>query len=168
MNNFKIRNYNLDEVDQKIIYLTQNGLPICERPYLEIANNLKISEEDVVARLKAMADIGFIRKNAIATNHYKLGYMYNAMSVWNVDDGKLEDIGKVFQSHNFISHCYQRPRILPDWNYNLFAMVHGKSKEEVEEKVEIMKSSIAENFIDMNLIYSLRILKKTGIRLKEE
>lgn len=168
MSTFKIEDYNLDDIDNQIILMTQKGLPICERPYFDISKKLNISEEEIVRRLSEMAQVGFIRKNAIATNHYKLGYLYNAMSVWNVDSDRLDKIGKIFQTHKFISHCYERPRIPPEWNYNLFAMVHGKSKEEVEDKIKIMKDSIENDFIEMSLIYSTKILKKTGIRLKED
>lgn len=168
MSRFEIQNYNFDKIDEKIIQLTQNGLEICEEPYLSIAKELNISEEDILKRLSAMASTGFIRKNAIATNHYKLGYKYNAMSVWNIDEINLDIIGEKFKSLGFISHCYQRPRIAPEWNYNLFAMVHGKSKDEVEQKIALMKKTINNEFLEMDLIYSLRILKKTGIRIKED
>lgn len=168
MDIFKIHNYDLDQTDKDLIILTQDGLPICEHPYLEISKKLSISEAEVVRRLAEMAAVGFIRKNAVATNHYKLGYLHNAMSVWNIEPSKLDKIGQIFQSFGFISHCYERPRIPPEWNYNLFAMVHGRSRDEVEEKIQLMKERINNDFIEMTLIYSTKILKKTGIRLKRD
>lgn len=168
MKPFEINGLTCDEIDKKIILLTQEGLEITSRPYLSVANSLGISEAEVTARLKKMSDVGFIRKNAIATNHYMLGYVANAMTVWDIDDLKLADVGIAFKNLGFISHCYERPRLLPEWTFNLFAMVHGKSTEEVEQKVKLMKEAIGRQFNSMDLIYSTQILKKTGIRLKDK
>jgi len=164
---FDVVGLKLDEMDKQIVLLLQEGLPVIERPYLPIATQLGVSEDEIVERLKAMKNVGFIRKNAVATNHYKLGHTANAMSVWNVDVDKLEQAGLLFKELGFVSHCYERPKFAPEWDYNLFAMVHGKSREEVSDKIEIMKKTIEGLFSKTDLIYSTKILKKTGIRLKE-
>jgi len=164
---FEVTGLKLDEMDKKIVLLLQEGISVTERPYLELANQLGVAEDEIVERLKAMKSVGFIRKNAVATNHYKLGYTANAMSVWDVDPEKLEQAGLLFKELGFVSHCYERPKFAPEWDYNLFAMVHGKSKEEVNEKIETMKKTIQGLFRKTDLIYSTKILKKTGIRLKE-
>lgn len=166
MEDFKVVGIELDELDKRIILLTQEGLEISDRPYLKVASELNISEEEICLRLKKMYEVGFVRKNAIATNHYKLGFVFNAMTVWNIEENELDDVGAVFRELGFISHCYERPKLLPEWNFNLFAMVHGRTEEEVAEKVEIMKRNIRGKYNEMDLIYSTRILKKTGIRLK--
>jgi len=164
---FEVEGMNLSDLDKKIVLLLQDGLPVCERPYRAFAEELGVTEEFLVDRLKKMKEVGFIRKNAVATNHYKLGYTANAMSVWTIEDEKLEQAGLLFKELGFISHCYERPKFAPVWNYNLFAMVHGKSREEVSEKIDLMKQTIKGLFQNTDLIYSTKILKKTGIRLKE-
>lgn len=166
MKEFKVAGIDLDELDKRIILLTQEGLEVCARPYLKLAHELNISEEEVCSRLKKMSAVGFIRKNAIATNHYKLGFTFNAMTVWDVYEQSLDSVGLIFKELGFVSHCYERPVIRPDWNFNLFAMVHGKSEIEITDKVEKMKTSILGKYNNMDLIYSTKILKKTGIRLK--
>ncbi len=168
MEDFKINGKEISTFDKKLILLTQNGIQISKRPYQAIANDLNCSEEEVVNRLEELYSLGFVRKNAIATNHYKLGYLYNAMSVWEIKDGKLDEVGKTLKELGFVSHCYERPQIKPDWNYNLFAMVHGKTLEEVKNKVELMKDKISELYISSDLLFSTEILKKTGIRLKDD
>lgn len=166
MENFKINGFEISEFDKKLILLTQEGIEISKRPYEIIAKELNCSEEKVVSRLEELYQYGFIRKNAIATNHYKLGYLFNAMSVWEIKPGHLDQVGKIFKELGFVSHCYERPQIKPDWNYNLFAMVHGKTLEEVKTKVELMKSKISDLYQSSDLLFSTKILKKTGIRLK--
>lgn len=167
MKNFEISGYECDEVDRKLILLTQNGLEVVSRPYLSVAEALGISEADVVARLQKMSEVGFIRKNAIATNHYKLGFTFNAMTVWDIEDESLKLIGEAFRKLGFISHCYERPRMQPLWNYNLFAMIHGTNEREIEEKIALMKNAIEDKYKQMDILLSTEILKKTGIRLKE-
>lgn len=167
MKDFSVNGVKLDEIDKKIILHFQAGMDICERPYLNATHVLQISEDEIIKRLENLWANGFIRKNAIATNHYKLGYTWNAMSVWEFKSEMIEIAGESFRKLGFVSHCYERPQVLPQWTYNLFAMVHGRSEEEINEKIEIMKKSVSFNFVQMNLIYSTKILKKTGIRLKD-
>lgn len=164
--NFTIENYKLDEVDKLIIERVQTGLEITRRPYEKLSNEINISEEEICERLEKMHKVGFVRKNAIATNHYKLGYSLNAMTVWNVKEGSLDLVGNIFKELGFASHCYERPKIPPDWNYNLFAMIHARTEGELENQLVKMKESVSEYVIEMDLIVSTEILKKTGIRLK--
>ena len=103
-------------------------------PYAEVAQGLELSEDELCTRLQAMKDTGVIRRIAAAPNHYKLGMVANGMTVWDVDDAQLSELGPLVGALDFVSHCYERPRDLPEWPYNLFAMVHGSSRDEVEEK----------------------------------
>lgn len=167
MEDFNIEGFELTEIDKKLILLTQEGIELSKRPYLSIASKLNITEQEVVDRLTKMKEVGFVRKNAIATNHYKLGYKFNAMSVWEINDDSIDKVGKLFNELGFVSHCYERPKLLPIWKYNLFAMVHGKTLEEVESKVAMMKLKISGLYKTNDLLFSTEILKKTGIRLKD-
>lgn len=166
MVSFTIENYHLDEVDKKIIERVQRGLEITSRPYLKLSNELDISEIEICERLEKMYKVGFVRKNAIATNHYKLGYCLNAMTVWNVKEESLDLVGNKFKELGFASHCYERPKIPPEWNYNLFAMIHARNDNELQMQLIKMKEAVSDYVIDMDLIVSTKILKKTGIRLK--
>ena len=90
------------------------------------------------------------------------------MSVWDVPDDKINELGQQLGSQPFVSHCYERPRCLPEWPYNLFAMLHGKSKEEVAEKVQQIVVLLGEHCAGYELLYSQQILKKTGLRLYDK
>ena len=158
----------MDDLDRKIITATQAGLPLVKEPYAAIAKELGIDSETLKQRLQNMLDNGQIRRIGAVPNHYKLGYTANAMSVWNIPDNKIRELGEQLGTLPFVSHCYERPRFLPEWPYNLFAMLHGKSKEEVSEKVEQVKKLLGEYCAGYELLYSKEILKKTGLRLKEK
>jgi len=156
----------MDELDRKIVTATQSGLPLVKNPYQMIAEQLNIDVDLLKQRLKKMLDTGQIRRIGAVPNHYKLGYQANAMSVWDVSDDKVNELGKQLGKFSFVSHCYERPRFLPEWRYNLFAMVHGKTKDEVLEKVQQIVDLLGIDCSAYELLYSKQILKKTGLRLK--
>lgn len=157
----------IDDLDRQLIVATQAGLPLVEQPYDVLAEQLGITTDEVLLRVRAMQESGVIRRIAAVPNHYALGYKSNAMSVWNVVDEHIAELGRKVGELDFVSHCYHRPRHLPLWPYNLFAMVHGKTREAVEEKVAVIADLLKEYSRGHELLYSTRILKKTGLRIKD-
>ena len=104
------------------------GLPLVNRPYDAIGATVGLSGAEVRARLARMLEAGIIRRIGAVPNHYALGLTHNGMTVWDVDNEKAAELGARVGALSFVSHCYLRPRHLPLWPYNLFAMVHGKSR----------------------------------------
>jgi len=158
----------ITDMDRELILLTQNGLPLAPRPYHLLGVMLGISGEEVMNRLSAMLESGKIRRIAAVPNHYVLGYRSNGMTVWDVPDEKISELGRLVGDLPFVSHCYHRPRHLPLWNYNLFAMVHGKRKQEVLDHIEEITRVLGDNCRGSDVLYSTRILKKTGLRIKPD
>jgi len=154
-----------DPVDRRIVLATQAGLPRGSRPYHAIAEQLGISADEVMARLRRMLETGVIRRIGAVPNHYALGYRANGMSVWDVPEDRIRELGRRIGELDFVSHCYHRPRHLPEWPYNLFAMVHGRDRAEVEAKVAQIAVLLGEADRGHTVLYSTRILKKTGLRL---
>jgi len=155
----------LDDTDRRLIQATQAGLPLSARPYHVIAEQLGVDAGDVMQRMQRMLDMGIIRRIGAVPNHYALGYRANGMTVWDVADERIDELGARVGQMDFVTHCYQRPRHLPDWRYNLFAMVHGKTREEVEAKARIIAEVLGEASCGTDILYSTRILKKTGLRI---
>ena len=154
------------DLKKRIITATQKGLPICDHPYRVIADQLGISESKLIETMEEMVSQGLIRRIGLVPNHYALGYSFNLMTVWNVDDNNIQHLGAQVGHLNFVSHCYQRPRQGPDWKYNLFAMVHGRSEGEVTQQVETIKQLLGSACSDKAQLNSLKILKKTGLRIR--
>ncbi|MBI3570786.1 MAG: Lrp/AsnC family transcriptional regulator [Gammaproteobacteria bacterium] len=154
-----------DALDRRIIVATQEGLPRVRRPYHAIAEKLGISPGEVMARLRRMLEAGIIRRIGAVPNHYALGYQANGMSVWNAPDERVRELGRMIGNLDFVSHCYHRPRHLPEWPYNLFAMVHGRDRVEVETKVAKIAELLGKADRGHAVLYSTRILKKTGLRI---
>ena len=157
----------IDAIDRRILQASAPGLPLVEHPYAELAQWLGLTEAEVLDRVARLQDHGVIRRVAVAPNHYALGMLANGMSVWDVDDAQAERLGEKVGALPFVSHCYLRPRARPAWPYNMFAMIHGATRAEVEEKRAEVAAILGPALTASDILYSTRILKKTGMRLSE-
>ena len=155
----------VDPIDRRLIAATQAGLPLVAEPYGALARVLGIADDEVIARLRQLVEDGAIRRIGAIPNHYVLGLAANGMSVWDVADDTVAEIGNAVGALDFVSHCYERPRHLPLWPYNLFAMVHGRARDEVEEKIACIAALIGPVARAHDILYSTRVLKKTGLRI---
>ena len=158
--------YVLDEVDRAIVRATQAGMPLVPEPYQQVADEVGISAQEVQQRLQQMLEAGCIRRIGAVPNHYTLGFRGNGMTVWDVPDEKVREYGKKIGDLDFVSHAYHRPRHLPEWSYNLFAMVHGKDRAEVDIKTAQIAELLGDDCRAHEVLCSSRILKKTGLRIK--
>lgn len=157
----------MDDLDRRLIGATQAGLPLVPRPYEAIGASLGISGDLVRERLQSMLDRGLIRRIGAVPNHYRLGFTANGMSVWDVDDEEIDVLGEAVGRLPFVSHCYRRPRHLPVWRFNLFAMLHGRSRDEVEVQARQVADVLGQACRAHDILYSTAILKKTGLRISE-
>jgi DNA-binding Lrp family transcriptional regulator len=155
----------MDELDRRLIVATQSGLPLVPQPYAALGDALDITAAEVQARLRRMLDSGVIRRIGAVPNHYAIGYTANGMTVWDVDDARIDALGAAVGALDFVTHCYRRPRRLPEWPYNLFAMVHSSNRKGVEERIALIAELLGDACRTHDVLYSSRILKKTGLRI---
>lgn len=154
-----------DDLNERIVRATQAGLPLVPEPYSAVAAALGVPSAAVLDRMARMLADGRIRRIGAVPNHYAIGYRANAMSVWDVEDAAIDALGSQVGALPYVSHCYRRPRRLPAWPYNLFAMVHGRSRDEVDSKLDEIRAVLGTALRGADVLYSVRILKKTGMRL---
>ena len=157
----------LDSTDRRLVVATQAGLPLVARPYAALAAALGLSDDEVLSRLRGMLQQGIIRRIGAVPNHFRLGYRANGMSVWDVDDADVDRLGAQVGALPFVTHCYRRPRRPPLWPYNLFAMVHAHDRTQVQAKLAQIADVLGTACRASDVLYSRRILKKTGLRLKD-
>ncbi len=156
----------LDDFDRQLIAATQGGLPLVPRPYDAVGERLGVSGQQVRERLAQMLESGLVRRIGAVPNHYRLGFTANGMSVWDVDDALVDQLGERIGQLPGVSHCYRRPRRLPSWPYNLFAMLHGRTRAEVEQQAVQLRELLGTACRGHDILYSTAILKKTGLLLK--
>lgn len=157
--------------ERDLILEIQGGFPLTESPYEAIASALDAAPAWVRETIKRFNIEGKIRRVGVIPNHYALGYTENGMTVWNVPDDVVDTVGPEVAGLNFVTHCYQRPRHDGVWPYNFFAMTHGRSEEESQQRIEQVRDVMQEYWDvsddDWDSLFSTQILKKTGIRLQE-
>ncbi len=156
---------NLSKFDKEIIKITQKDIPLKERPFKVYADILGISEEDLIEKLRFYLQSGIMRRFAAILYHRKAGFKANGMTVWKVPENLVEEIGYKIASYRAVSHCYKRTTN-EKWKYNLFAMVHAQSKEEIEELVEEISKETG--IKEYKILYSTREFKKRRINYFSE
>lgn len=158
-----------DDIDRRIILATQGGLPLVADPWGAVAQQLDIPVAELLARVQAMLERGLIRRIGAVPNHYAIGYTANGMSVWDIADDAIDTVGEWLGSLEAVTHCYRRPRRLPDWPYNLFAMLHGRSRPAVRQQLDDIAQQLESRFPGAcrgrDVLFSSAILKKTGLRI---
>lgn len=155
----------LEDVDRALVRATQSGLPLTAQPYHAVAERIGVPAKEVMHRLNRLLDAGVIRRIGVVPNHYALGYRANGMSVWDVEDDRVDPLGRQVGALDCVSHCYLRPRRLPHWRYNLFAMLHGHDRAEVQAQVDHIAQLLGAACRWHAVLFSTRILKKTGLRI---
>lgn len=160
--NLKQFNQPEDAIQQQLIAGVQAGLPLVERPYAEIALSLGITEQTVISRLQNMLDNGIIRRMGVVVRHHELGYRANAMLVWDFADEQVAEMGKILSTIDCVTLCYQRPRHMPHWPYNLFTMIHGKDKASVEMRIQQIIEEFGLQAIPKATLFSKRRFKQCG------
>jgi DNA-binding Lrp family transcriptional regulator len=151
----------LTEIEKKIISLIQGDLPITKKPYLEVAEKLGIQEDAVLTVLKNLTERGVIRRFGATLRHQKSGFNANAMIAWQVEESRIDDVGKEVAKFKQVSHCYRRdPQ--KDWPYNLYTMVHAIDEAACRETAkQISEKTGIQNY---SVLFSRRELKKTSMQ----
>ena len=161
----------LTPAERDLVVEIQGGLPITDTPYADVAAAIGRDTAWVVETIKRFEREGKVRRVGVVPNHYALGYTENGMTVWDVPDDRIAEVGPAVASLPFVTHCYQRPRHEGVWPYNFFAMTHGRSEAESDRRIRQVEETMAEYWDvgedDWDSLFSTQILKKTGIRLDE-
>ncbi|MDR0273966.1 MAG: Lrp/AsnC family transcriptional regulator [Burkholderiaceae bacterium] len=153
------------DFDHALIRAAQAGLPLLPAPYQALAERLGSTEQAVIACLASMRARGLLRRIGAVPQHYRLGWRANAMTVWDVADAQADALGERIGALPFVSHCYRRPRHRPEWPYNLFAMVHARTREEAAPLIAEIAQELGSVCRGSDVLWSTRVLKKTGLRI---
>ncbi len=155
----------LSEKERRIVVAIQDGLPLVPRPYESVARSLGTSQAEVIAALSLLMEHRVIKRLGAVPNHYALGIAANGMAVWDVPDGVVDELGRRLAIRPEVTHCYRRPRRPPEWRYNLYAMVHGRSRAEVKAIIDEIAQEVGLDSFPHDLLFSLRQFRKRGTRL---
>lgn len=154
----------LERADYALADALEGGITLSSQPYAVLAARLGCDEDAVISRITRLLELGVIRRFGIVVRHHELGYSANAMVVWDVPDDCVSDIGRQLACQPAVTLCYQRPRRLPEWRYNLFSMVHGQDRTNVLAEIEHMRTALGLGHIPSQPLFSSRRFKQRGAR----
>ena len=154
----------LNILDQQLIAAIQDGLEFTTKPFASIASQLGISEQKVLNRLQQLKQNGTIKRLGVVVKHREVGFKANAMVVWDIPDERVAEIAQRIASFECVTLCYQRPRRLPEWSYNLFSMIHGKDRESVLERLADLIEILELQGIKNKPLFSTHCFKQRGAR----
>ena len=154
----------LNLLDQQLIAAIQDGLELTSKPFASIATRLGISEQAVITRLEQLKNDGTIKRLGVVVRHRELGFKANAMVVWDIPDESIMDIAQRIASFDCVTLCYQRPRRLPEWSYNLFSMIHGKDRASVLQRLSDLVNDLELQDIKYEPLFSTHCFKQRGAR----
>ncbi len=154
----------VDDRDVALLAAIEDGLPFSRRPYAEIGERLQMTEGQVINRLEWMTACGVIRRFGLVLQHRPLGYRANAMVVWDVPDDNVDEAARHIVDHDFVTLCYCRKRSAPQWPFNLYCMIHGRERAEVEEQIKDLKTSASLISYPSRTLFSRRRFKQTGAK----
>ncbi len=145
-----------------LIEIISKGLPLVNQPYAAIAELLDHSEAEVIDGIQRIMMRGDLKRFGVVVRHRQLGYRANGMVVWDIPDDRVKQVGHCLGQYSFVTLCYQRPRRLPDWHYNLFSMIHGQDREAVSEQVKFIIEQCGLHDVDHRILFSRRCFKQRG------
>lgn len=160
----------LSKVQQRALRnIIEKGLPNIASPYQKIAEEINVSEQQVITQIKNWQQSGLIKRFGLVIKHRQLGFNANAMVVWNIPDALIPQVAEQLASFNEVSLCYKRPRRLPDWPYNLFCMIHGTDKSIVLAQINKISEQILNlnptlKNIEKDILFSTKAYKQHGAR----
>jgi DNA-binding Lrp family transcriptional regulator len=158
----------LESADYALATALEDGLSLTPQPYARLAARCGMSEAACLARLERLLDLSVIRRLGVVVRHRELGYAANAMVVWDIPDARVAEAGRRLAAEAGVTLCYQRPRRLPDWPYNLFSMLHGRDRDTVLARVASLRETLGQALglaaVECRPLFSRRRFKQCGAR----
>ncbi|AKA69750.1 Lrp/AsnC family transcriptional regulator [Clostridium scatologenes] len=154
----------LSAIDKSIIRKLQEDIPLTPRPYKSMAEEIGITEEELLSKVEELQNNGALRRIGGILNHREAGFEANAMVVWMISEDNVQKLGEIMASFKEVTHCYERP-ISGKWPYNIFTMVHGQNKKQCETIIKKISDTI--KICDYKILYSTKELKKSSMKYFE-
>jgi len=144
-----------------VVRALQGDFPLCERPFALLAQQAHMSEEDFINCVKSLAEKKTIRKMGAVLRHRQAGFNANALCAWAVPPDRLDEVASIMIRNPAVSHCYDRSTA-PNWNYNLYTMIHARSRTECDSIISDL--SLSSGILDFQVLYSKKEWKKTSMQ----
>ncbi|HRP66816.1 MAG TPA: Lrp/AsnC family transcriptional regulator [Thauera sp.] len=154
----------LPTIERALITALQQGLEIEPEPFARLGASVGLSEAMTLELVARWVEEGLIRRFGVVVRHHELGLEANAMCVWDVPDDEVSELGRRLAREPAVTLCYRRRRVLPEWPYNLFCMIHGSARDEVLAARADLAARLGLDAHPHAVLFSCRRFKQTGAR----
>jgi DNA-binding Lrp family transcriptional regulator len=154
--------------ERRLVAALARGIPLAASPYAELGAAAGLAGEAVIATLRGWLAAGVARRIGVIARHRPLGYAANAMVVWDAPDAGAGDLGRRLATDAAVTLCYRRARALPDWPYNLYCMVHGRSRAPALAGIERLTRAHGLEAYPRAVLFSARCFAQRGARYARE
>lgn len=151
----------LNKKDIELIKLIQEDIPLVRQPFKALGEKVGIGERQVLRKINIWKIQGILKRLGILLHHQKAGFLANGMSVWKVPEERIDKVAFTILTFPEVGHCYQRPPF-PGWPYNLFAMLHGRIRDEIVDTAK--KISERAGIIEYDILFTLHEYKKISMQ----
>ncbi|MDX1489270.1 MAG: hypothetical protein R3268_13760, partial [Acidiferrobacterales bacterium] len=148
----------------RLIEALQRGLPLVSHPYAALAARIGVPEAEVIALIRSLQNESVIKRFGVIVRHHELGYLANAMLVWDVPDDRVSEFGMRIARFDYVTLCYRRARHLPQWPYNLYCMIHGRDRMRVRKRISELIDICGLQGVPYEVLFSRRRFKQRGAR----
>lgn len=157
----------LSAKERRLLVALEDGLPRVPRPFAALGARAGLEEGEVLRLLEGLLQRRVINRLGLILRHHELGYRANAMLVLDLADDDVDLAGAVLAADPAVTLCYRRPRRPPLWPYNLFCMVHGRDRVEVEARIRALLAAAGLARVPHAVLFSRRRHKQRGARYGE-
>ena len=120
----------------------EKGLPLVEEPYEEIGKRLNLTGNEVRERIRNLHAAGIIRKFRARINQRRVGITANALVAWKRADSPKGEMESLLASFPCVTHCYERLPVLGRWEYTIYTVHHGYSRNAVLAEIRTLADSM--------------------------
>ncbi|MCK5720905.1 MAG: AsnC family transcriptional regulator [Gammaproteobacteria bacterium] len=117
----------MDDLDRKIINLLQEGFPLTEEPYADVAKQLGIDESGLLSRLKSLLDEKILSRFGPMYDAAKLGGDFSLVAI-KVPEERFDEVAGIVNSYEEVAHNYHR-----DHDFNMWYVLATESPEKIHE-----------------------------------
>jgi DNA-binding Lrp family transcriptional regulator len=122
--------------------ILEGGLPFVTEPFEEIAMQLNMTGREVIERIRNLQSEGIIRRFRARINQRRVGITANALVAWKCGDSHNVNMGSLLASFPCVTHCYERLPVPGRWEYTIYTVHHGYSRDAVLDEIRMLADHI--------------------------
>jgi len=146
----------MDDKDKQIINALQDGFPICDAPYRQVAAELGLTEQDLITRLKVLVDNGVLTRFGPLYNAEQMGGALTLAAV-KAPKERFDEISEIINRFPEVAHNYARNHEL-----NIWFVIATETPEQIQQTIRTIERQTGLN------VYNMPKKKEYFVNLKLE